>query len=110
MASLAPDLDSIYVPPGETVDSFKKFFGERNKRANAMHDDISVSKIFGEECIATDRSMNKANLNPRGKQCLFFNRLFNPATRKITLSRDVAFIRSEQERSADACAQVVEMR
>ena len=54
----------IYVPPGETMDSFAKFFGKGNKRADAMHEAISVSKIFGEECIATDRSANKAKLNP----------------------------------------------
>ena len=92
------------------MDSFTKFFGKGNKRANAMHEAISVSKIFGEECIATDRSMNKAKLNPRGKKCLFVGyakmhaagtyRLFNPATRKIILSRDVTFIRSERERGA----------
>ena len=70
-----------------------------------MHEAISVSKIFGEECIATDKSTNKAKLNPRGKKCLFAGyakmhaagtyRLFNPATRKINLSRDVAFICSK---------------
>ena len=37
-------------------------------------------------------------------------RLFNPATRKIILSRDVTFIRSERERSAEARAQIVETR
>ena len=37
-------------------------------------------------------------------------RLFNPATRKIILSRDVTFIRSEKGRSAEARAQVVETR
>ena len=35
-ASLATDLDSIYIRPGETMDSFTKFFGKGNKRANAM--------------------------------------------------------------------------
>ena len=119
-ASLATDLDSIYIPPGETLDSFTKFFGKGNKRANAMHDAISVSKIFGEECIVTDRSTDKAKLNPRGKKCLFVRYakmhatgtygLCNPATREIILSRDVAFIRSKRERSADAHAQVVKMR
>jgi len=85
-----------------------------------MHDAISISKIFGEECIASDRSTNKAKLNPRGKKCLFVGyakmhaagtyRLFNPATRKIILSRDVTFICSKREESAEARTQVVKMR
>ena len=48
-ASLATDLESIHIRPGETMDSFTKFFGKGNKRANAMHEAISISKIFEEE-------------------------------------------------------------
>ena len=92
----ATNLDGILVAPGEKRSPYQKFFGKGYKPI------IDVTKTFGQECIVTNRTAIKSKLSNRGKPCLWMGyaddhsagtyRLYNPATRKIILSRDVTFL------------------
>ena len=92
----ATELDGILVAQGQKMSPYQKFFGKGYKSI------IDVTKTFGEECIVADRTGIKNKLADRGKPCLWMGyardhsagtfRLYNPATRKMFLSRDVIFL------------------
>ena len=92
----ATELDGILVAQGQKLSPYQKFFGKGYKSI------IDVTKTFGEKCIVANQTTIKNKLADRGKPCLWMGyakdhsagtfRLYNPATRKVILSRDVTFL------------------
>ena len=109
-ANTATDLDGILVGPGETVDSTTKFFGKGYKS------NILSTKIFGEECIVANAKTVNTKIEPRGRKLNWVGyakdhpvgtyRLFNPASKKIVVSRDVTFLRDLSKQGASRRAKL----
>ena len=102
-ADTATDMDNLIIRPGETENSYQKFYGDK-KKCFTSGDNL---KTFGEEVIVADRTKIKAKLRDRGIKCFWLGyaknrssdtyRLYNPKTQKIILSRDVIFLNREKE-------------
>ncbi|MCP4747478.1 MAG: transposase family protein, partial [Desulfobacteraceae bacterium] len=96
-ANTVTDLDNFYATEGSSLGSAVKFWGKGYKSL------IDSPKIFGEAVIVATGAKIKAKLSDRGKVCMWMGyaknhkagtyRLYNPATRKLIMSRDVVFLR-----------------
>ena len=102
-ADTATYLDNLIIRPGESKNSYQKFYGNK-KKCFASPDNL---KTFGKEIIVANRTKIKAKSRDRGKKCLWLGyakdwstdicRLYNPKTRSIILSRDIIFLTREKE-------------
>ena len=64
---------------------------------------MNSAKTFGEMVVVTDCNNVKAKLDDRGKTCIWLGyakdhaigtyRVYNPKTNKVSLTRDVTFLR-----------------
>jgi len=98
-ANTATDLSNMLLKQGETTNSFHKFFGKGVKSIIPMNS----AKTFGEMVVVTDCNNVKAKLDDRGKTCIWLGyakdhaigtyRVYNPKTNKVSLTRDVTFLR-----------------
>lgn len=98
-ANTATDLDNMLIKQGETMNSFHKFFGKGVKSIIPMNS----AKTFGEMVVVAKRNKVKAKLDDRGKTCIWLGyakdhaigtyRVYNPRTNKVSLTRDVTFLR-----------------
>ena len=96
-ANTATELDRILMKYGVSENSFEKFFGTKAKKI------VSQPRVFGEVVIAMDRRGLKSKLQDCGKVCVWVgyaadhaagtHRVLNPKTGKISLTRDVTFLR-----------------
>ena len=98
-ANTATDIDNMLVKQGETSNPFQKFFGKGVKSIIQMNS----AKIFGEMVVVAKRNKVKAKLDDRDKTCIWLGyakdhatgtyRVYNPKTNKVSLTRDVTFLR-----------------
>ena len=97
-ANTATDLDNMLIKPGETANSFQKFFGKGVKSIIPMNS----AKTFGEMVVVANRNKVKAKLDDRGNMRIWLGyakdnaigtyRVYNPKTNKVLLTRDVTFL------------------
>jgi hypothetical protein len=98
-ANTAMDLSNMLLKRGETTNSFHKFFGKGVQSFYPMNS----AKTFGEIVVIANRKNVKAKLDDRGKMCIWLGhakdhairtyRVYNPKTNKVSLTRDVTFLR-----------------
>ena len=91
------ELDPILVKYGVSENSFEKFFGTKAKGI------VKQPRVFGEMVIVTDRLGLKSKLQDRNKACVWVgytadhaagtHSVLNPTTKKISLTRNVIFLR-----------------
>ena len=88
-AETATDLDNPVTRPGESQDSFQKFYGDK-KRCFAASNNL---KTFGEEIIVADSAKIRAKLRDRGKKCLWLK-----YAKKMSLATYRLYVQSQDKK------------